>query len=264
MNLIEIRGLEVSACHGVHDYEKIEAQRFVFDADIETDFYRAAESDDLRRTVNYSALCNLIAGIAKHNTFNLIEKLAYECAFAILENAPVKRVKLSVYKPDAPIKHKFGTVGVTVETSRERAYLSLGSSVGDRKKYLDSAIEKLGKTRGIKVTKVSAYLKTQPYGGVAKNEFLNCAAEIETYLSPRQLLEEINRIEAECGRVRSVRWDDRTLDIDIIFFGRKIIYEDDLTIPHPDYFRRDFVLAPLREIAPEFYCPVQNKKIKHL
>ncbi|MBD5632616.1 MAG: 2-amino-4-hydroxy-6-hydroxymethyldihydropteridine diphosphokinase [Clostridia bacterium] len=264
MNTVKIRGLEVSACHGVHDYEKVKPQRFVFDADLEVDFYEAAKCDDLRKTVNYSAVCNLIAGIATHNSFNLIEKLAYECAFAVLDNSPVKRVTLTVFKPDAPVKQKFENVGVTVEVSRQRAYLSLGSSMGDRKKYLDGGIEKLGKTRGITVKKVSSYINTRPYGGVAQNEFLNCAAEIETYLTPRQLLDEIHRIEEESGRVRKRRWDDRTLDIDIIFFGREVIYEDDLTVPHPDYFRRDFVLAPLKEIAPEFFCPVQNKKIKDL
>ena len=76
-----------------------------------------------------------------------------------------------------------------------------------------------------------------------------------------KLLEEIHRIEAECGRERLVRWGDRTLDIDIIFYGQKIIREDMLSVPHPEYAERDFVLVPLKEIAPEFVCPLTFKKI---
>ena len=262
MDKVFIRGLEVEACHGVRDFEKVKPQKFIFDAEIFGDFYSAALTDDLNRTVNYSAACDKIAAIAKNNTFNLIEKLAYECAFALLnDNKNADRIKVTVYKPEAPVKHKILTVGVTAEIRRERAYLSLGSSMGDRKGYLDAAIEKLNSTRGIKVTRVSDYISTAPYGGVAKNEFLNCAAEIETYLTPRQLLDEIHRIECECGRVRNKRWEDRTLDIDIIFFGKEVILEDDLVIPHPEYAVRDFVLTPLKAIAPDFICPIKKRRI---
>ncbi len=265
MDKVLIRGLEISACHGVHGYEKTSPQRFLFDADLSAGFYGAVIRDDLNGTVNYSAACNLIAETAKNNTFNLIEKLAYECAFALLESfSAIKAVKLTVYKPDAPVKHKFGNVGVTVELSRETALLSLGSSIGDKKQYLDKAVKLLGETRGIKVEKVSSYITTEPYGGVAENEFLNCAVKVETFLSPRALLEEIHRIESVCGRTRNRRWEDRTLDIDIIFFGSREIYEEDLIIPHPEYSKRNFVLRPLNEIAPDFVCPVQKKRIRDL
>lgn len=172
MDKILIRGLEVCARHGVHDYEKTKPQRFVFDADLSVDFYSAAKTDDLERTVNYSAVCKLIAAITNNNTFNLIERLAYECAFAVMEEfAHVENISLTVYKPEAPITHKFGTVGVTAELTREKAYLSLGSSIGDKKAYLDRAIKLLDATRGIRVEKVSSYISTKPYGGVAENEF---------------------------------------------------------------------------------------------
>ena len=229
MNKILIRGVEVSACHGVNGFEKVEPQRFVFDADITADFYAAAQSDDLEGTVNYSSFCKLITAVTTENTFNLIEKLAYECVFAAFEKFPlISAISLTVWKPDAPMNRKFDKVGVTVTAERERAYLSLGSSMGDRKKYLDTAIEKLNSTRGIKVEKVSDYISTKPYGGVA----------------------EIHRIEAECQRVREKRWGDRTLDIDIIFFGDKRINDGVLTVPHPDYLNRDFVKIPLKQLAP--------------
>lgn len=264
MNKILIRGLEVSACHGVKEIEKNRPQPFIFDADIYYDFFAAAGSDDISDTVNYSAASKLIVAVAQNNTFNLIEKLAYECAYAIMNDTPASRITLTVYKPEAPMKLKFDTVGVTVDVIRERVYLSLGSSMGDRRKYLDDAIEKLNTSCGITVKKVSEYIETEPYGGVAQNKFLNCAVEIETLLSPHELLNTIHRIEHECGRIREKHWEDRTLDIDIVFFGKRIISEDDLIIPHPEYHKRSFVLTPLKEIAPDFICPLLNKTIKNI
>lgn len=255
MNVVKIRGLEVSACHGVNAEEKVNPQKFVFDADMTTNFYYAAMSDDLSATVNYSAACKLIARIATENVFNLIEKLAYECAFALMENfGNISCVTLTVNKPEAPVKLKFSTVAVTVSVQRETAYLSLGSSMGDKKLNLDTAVKMLNETRGVKVEKVSDYIMTAPYGGVAKNGFLNCAVSVSTFLTPFALLDEIHRIERECGRVRLKRWDDRTLDIDIILFGDKKINGENLTIPHPDYKNRDFVLKPLKQIAPHLFA----------
>lgn len=251
MNKVLIRGVEISACHGVNDYEKVEPQRFVFDADITTDFYAAAGNDDIESTVNYSSFCKLITAVTTENTFNLIEKLAYECLFAAFEKFPqITALSLTVWKPDAPMKRRFDKVGVTVTVERETAYLSLGSSMGDKKNYLDTAIKKLNQTRGITVEKVSDYISTEPYGGVAENLFLNCAVRISTVLTPHVLLDEIHRIESECGRVRGERWGDRTLDIDIIFFGDKRVNDETLCIPHRDYMNRDFVKIPLKQLAP--------------
>ena len=263
-NKILIRGLEVSARHGVLEEEKVNPQSFVFDVDLYADFYQAAKNDDINATVNYAKACDILVETVTAKTYNLIETLAYSGVYALFEVLNLKKVSLTVYKPQAPVPHKFGTVGVTVTAEKEKVYLSLGSSMGDKKNYLDTAIKKLSQTRGIEVKKVSSYIVTEPYGGVAKNGFLNCAVEIETWLTPRQLLEEIHRIEKECGRVRTVRWGDRTLDIDIIFFGRKTVAEEDLQIPHPEYFKRDFVLKPLNEIAPDFVCPHFLKKVKDL
>lgn len=264
MDEVKIRGLEVTAKHGVHGYEKVKPQRFIFDADIYTDFYPAYKADDLNFTVNYSAACDLICKTAEENSFNLIETLAYTTADKIMEIKGVNGVKLTVWKPEAPIKHGFSNVGVSVKLKKTAAYLSLGSSEGDKKAYLDKALKLLDGTRGIKVEKVSSYVLTEPYGGVAKNNFLNCAVKIETYLPPLKLLEEIHLIEQDCGRVRKERWGDRTLDIDIIFYGNEIISSENLQIPHPEYSKRGFVLTPLKEIAPDFICPDTGKKIKNL
>lgn len=264
MGVIKIRGLEISACHGVFENEKMTAQKFIFDVDMNFDFFAAAKDDNLEYTVNYAEACKIIENITVNNTFNLIETLAYSCAYALLDAFAAKGVKICVYKPQAPMNYKFSNVGAEVEVLRERVYLSLGSSIGDRKKYLDDGISKLSKIKGIKVKQVSSYMRTEPYGGVAENEFLNCAAEIETYLSPQALLNEIHRVEEECGRVRTVKWGDRTLDIDIIFYGDRIIAEDNLLIPHPEYAKREFVILPLKEIAPHLICPDTKKLLKNL
>lgn len=246
---IKINGLEISACHGVLDFEKVNPQKFVFDLTLQVDFLSAAKGDDIKGTVNYAEVCALIEKITEENKFNLIETLASECAFQILEQfEKVQKIKLTCNKPQAPIAQKFKNVGVTVELERVKAYLSLGSSIGDKEGYLNKAINLLDETRGVKVQKVSKYLETEPYGGVAKNKFLNCAACIETFLPPHKLLNEIHRIEESCGRVRDKHWDDRTLDIDIIFYGDKEICDETLIIPHPDFMNRDFVIKPLQSI----------------
>ena len=248
---IKISGLEVTACHGVLDFEKVNPQKFVFDLDLEVDFFSAVKSDGLDATVNYAEVCAVIEKTTEENKFNLIETLALECAFKILESfEKVQKIKLSCNKPQAPLPQKFANVGVTVQLERVKAYLSLGSSLGDRENYLNRAVKLLNETRGVKVEKVSEFLQTEPYGGVAKNEFLNCAVEVETFLPPHALLDEIHRIENACGRVREKRWDDRTLDVDIIFYGDRKICDETLIIPHPDYKNRDFVLEPLKNIAP--------------
>jgi len=264
VNAIKIRGLEISARHGINPEEKVSPQPFVFDADIYKDFYSAYKNDDLSATVNYSKACKLIAAIALENSFDLIETLAYTCANALIKEFSADKVSLTVWKPRAPVKLKFSNLGATVEVERVTSYLSLGSSQGDREAYIKKALNLLDKTEGITVKNVSSFIDTEPYGGVAENRFLNCAAEIETYLPPLALLSEIHRIEAECGRVRTKRWADRTLDIDIIFYGGRVLNLPELTVPHPEYAKRGFVLVPLKEIAPAFVCPLTRKRISDM
>ena len=156
-NVILIRGLEVSACHGVLAEEKANQQTFIFDADLYTDFYSAAISDDLNATVNYAKACDILVETATKKSYNLLETLAYSGVYALLERLNLKKVSLTVYKPNAPVKHKFDTVGVTAVAEKERVLLSLGASVGDRKNYFDMALKMLSQTRGIKLKKVSSY-----------------------------------------------------------------------------------------------------------
>lgn len=265
MGKVIVKKLKIKTCHGVNDFEKRQPQRFEFSAEVECDFYEAAKNDEVAQTVNYSTVCKLIRAVATQNVFNLIETLACRCAEAILDNFPgAKSACVRVEKPQAPVKAKFKTMAAEVMLKRTTAYLALGSSMGDKKAYLDFAVKELSATRGITVKKVSSYIESEPYGGVAHNTFLNACVEVETYLPPRALLFEIHRIEAAGERSRTLRWDDRTLDIDIIFYGREVLCEEGLTIPHVDYMNRDFVIAPLKEIAPDFLCPVTGVRVKNL
>ncbi len=265
MKDVEIKGLEVTACHGVLGSEKKNPQPFVFDISLDCDTETAAKGDDLSKTVNYAEVCALADSFCRHNSFNLIESLAYGAAFSIAEKfGCIKAAEVVVHKPQAPVGFPFSDVCVKARVERNAVVLSLGSSEGDKAANLNGAVNALSRVRGIKILKVSDFIETKPYGGAAKNTFLNGALTAECLLSPRELLDEIHKTEKQFGRVRKERWGDRTLDIDIVFFGNKIIEEYGLCVPHPDYINRDFVLIPVKQIAGDFVCPLRHKRVFEL
>ncbi|HOI63631.1 MAG TPA: 2-amino-4-hydroxy-6-hydroxymethyldihydropteridine diphosphokinase [Mesotoga sp.] len=126
-------------------------------------------------------------------------------------------------------------------------YLGFGSNLGDRLENLKMAFAGL-KERGVVCEKMSTVFLTSPYGGVEQPDFLNCVGKFSFCGSPQSLLRTISHVENSLGRVRSVRWGPRTIDIDILLFGEQIIESDTLTIPHGDIINRAFVLVPLLEI----------------
>ena len=131
---------------------------------------------------------------------------------------------------------------------KNKVYLSLGSNIGNRQEYIESAIELVGKREGIKILKKSGLYETSPVGYVEQNLFLNAVIKIETDFSAREILKIINKIENELDRKREIRWGPRTIDIDILIFSDKKINETDLIIPHKEMLNRLFVLVPLIEI----------------
>ena len=131
---------------------------------------------------------------------------------------------------------------------KNKVYLSLGSNIGNRQEYIESAIELVGKTEGIKILKKSGLYETSPVGYVEQDLFLNAVIKIETDFSAREILKIINKIENELDRKREIRWGPRTIDIDILIFSDKKIDEMDLIIPHKEMLNRLFVLVPLIEI----------------
>jgi 2-amino-4-hydroxy-6-hydroxymethyldihydropteridine diphosphokinase len=142
------------------------------------------------------------------------------------------------------------------------AYIGLGSNIGDRKGFCLKALELLA--RAGRVTKVSSYYCTEPVGNRDQEEFVNAVAELETSLSPLQLLAACRAIEDELGRRRSVHWGPRTIDLDILLYGDQVVESPHLTIPHPFLTARGFVLTPLCEIAPQAVHPILKKTVAQL
>jgi len=146
----------------------------------------------------------------------------------------------------------------------ERAYLSLGSNLGDRAQTLSSGLESLAVTPGITVRQVATVLETNPVGYLEQGKFLNTVVEVDTTLSPHELLLAVQRIENNAGRVRGVRFGPRALDIDILLYGNAVVAEEGLVIPHPRMREREFVLVPLTEIAPGAVVPPENLTAEEL
>jgi 2-amino-4-hydroxy-6-hydroxymethyldihydropteridine diphosphokinase len=143
-------------------------------------------------------------------------------------------------------------------------YLSLGSNIGNRLLIIRSALERIGENPFFSDIVVSRLYLTEAIGFFNQRDFMNCALRLETELSAQELLREINKIEEEFGRRREIKWGPRTLDIDIIFYGDRIVQEPELIIPHPEMHKRRFVLQPLTELCPGFIHPVLKRTIKIL
>jgi 2-amino-4-hydroxy-6-hydroxymethyldihydropteridine diphosphokinase len=145
------------------------------------------------------------------------------------------------------------------------ALIGLGSNVGDREAILSGAIAALGETPGVVVRIVSSFHETPPVGGPpGQGMFKNAAAALETTLDPRALLHVLQDVEARFGRVRSVRWGERTLDLDLLLFDDQVIDTPELCIPHPRLATRRFVLEPLAEVAPDAVDPISKRTIAEL
>jgi len=165
----------------------------------------------------------------------------------------------------APTRSKRGTSERSAATAELAArggrrghevYLSLGSNRGDRAAQIERAFDLLAQS-GVRIVKRSALYETEPVGFRDQHFFLNCVAECETQLMPRQLVRAAQRIEREMGRRRdAVRNAPRPIDIDVLLFGTTVMRTTELQIPHPRMAERKFVLAPLAEIAPSLRLPV--------
>lgn len=142
------------------------------------------------------------------------------------------------------------------------SYLSLGSNIGERADHLREAIERIGAHGRVLAT--SSLYETEPVEVADQDWFLNCAVSLETSESPAQLMASLLSIEQQMGRRRIQKKGPRTIDIDILLFGDKILNTLALTIPHPAMAFRRFVLKPLAEIAPEARHPVLKKSVKEL
>jgi 2-amino-4-hydroxy-6-hydroxymethyldihydropteridine diphosphokinase len=142
-------------------------------------------------------------------------------------------------------------------------YLALGSNMGDREEHLRSGIRGLG-LQGIDIIRCASVYSTEPREVFNQPWFLNTALEAVTGLTPGELLRTCLEVEKESLRTRDISKGPRTLDIDIVFYGREVIRKPGLSIPHPAFSGRRFVLAPLAEIAPDFVDPASGKTVRQL
>jgi len=143
-------------------------------------------------------------------------------------------------------------------------FLGLGANEGDRFNYLLSALNKINSNYKIQIKNISTIYESKPFGNIATNNFLNLVVKIYSELNPYELLNFVKKIEKNLGRIERGKWNNREIDIDILFYNNLIIKEKDLIIPHPYLIERDFVLIPLNEIAPNFLHSELNKKISEI
>ena len=142
------------------------------------------------------------------------------------------------------------------------AALGLGSNLGDRRAHLDGALQALGRVG--RILAVSSFRETAPVGGPPQPDYLNGAVTLSTAKTPLELLHDAQEIERRAGRERGVAWGPRTLDLDLLLYGDRIVSEPDLMIPHPRLHERLFVLEPLGEIAPDWLVPGLGRTVGDL
>ena len=130
----------------------------------------------------------------------------------------------------------------------EIAYIALGSNLGDRRAYLDRAREAIAAIPECRVVGVTQIEETEPLGGLAQPRYLNQMLAVETTLDPSALLAALHRIEADAGRIRSWRWESRTLDLDIVLFNDRVVNTDELVVPHPGLADRPFWQREVAEL----------------
>ena len=145
-----------------------------------------------------------------------------------------------------------------------RAFLSIGSNLGDRLSHCRQALEKLSRESGLAIAAVSHVYETEPVGQRSQPDFLNLVVALETEQSPRELLRLCQRIEQELGRQVGERWGPRVIDLDILLLGDQVVSEPDLEIPHPRMHERRFVLVPLQEIDSRARHPLLSRNAAEL
>ncbi|MBO6107837.1 MAG: 2-amino-4-hydroxy-6-hydroxymethyldihydropteridine diphosphokinase [Eubacterium sp.] len=265
MDKIVIKDLEIFAHHGVRDEENALGQKFLVSVTIFTDIGKACSTDDISYSIDYNEISHFVDEKMRETKYKLIESAAEHIARSLLmEYERIERVRVEIKKPWAPILLPLNTVGVCIERGWHRAYIGIGSNLGDREGYIRSALEKLNADSLIRNVVCSDIIETEPYGVTDQPDFLNAAAAIDTLYSPEGLLDKLHDIENGAKRQRDLRWGPRTLDLDILLYDDEIIQTGDLQIPHKDMHNREFVLKPLSRIAPWKLHPVFGTTINQL
>ena len=257
---IEIAGLRAVTIVGALPHEREIRQPLQIDLSLEVDLADAGRTDELGDTVHYGLVADQVTAVVTESKDVLLERLAARVAEEVLSFDRVDAVEITLTKLRPPIGVDAATTSVSLRRTRAtldvtarpacRAFVALGSNLGDREGFLRGALAELGT-----IVAESHVYETDPVGGPDdQGPYLNMVVEVETTLDPFALLRRCQRIEAEAMRQRVVRWGPRTLDVDVILYEGVEIQSEELTLPHPRFAERRFVLAPLAEVAPDA-CP---------
>ncbi|MFD2757259.1 2-amino-4-hydroxy-6-hydroxymethyldihydropteridine diphosphokinase [Gulosibacter faecalis] len=272
LDRIFIDRLHVHGRHGVFAHERANGQDFFIDAEVWLDTRAAAAADEIDQTVHYGHLMRALYEVAMREPVDLLETLAERLAAVTFAFAGPQAVRITVHKPQAPVKLRFDDVLISilryrpegprpVESRRPaaRAVIALGANLGDREATLRDAFDEIEALDGVWPHLRSSLYETPALTTHGVDEsapaYLNAVMAVHTSLEPHDLLDRLQQIENGHGRVRAERWGSRTLDLDIIEHGGLVLHDATLELPHPRAFERAFVLAPWFEIEPEASLP---------
>ena len=265
MDKIKISDLEIYARHGVYPEETTLGQKFLVSLILETDTRPAGFSDDLSMAIDYGRVAHDTKRFLTEHTYKLLEAAAEHLAEELLLAYPrIWKITVEIKKPWAPVLLPRDMVSLVIKRKWHQVYLSIGSNLGEREKNLTDALEFLKQDQKIRITKVSEWIETKPYGYVEQPDFLNGAVELLTLYTPQELLHVLHKAEANGKRERFIHWGPRTVDLDIIFYDNVMISEPELVIPHIEMQKREFVLEPLCQIAPWKQHPLLHKTVMEL
>ena len=259
---IEIRGLRALGLIGVNPEERERPQPFEVDFDVELDTAKAGATDDLRDTIDYGRLAVLAEQVVITEPHLLLERVAERIAQVAARRGRSHRghdrhrAQAAAPGPGRPGDERRDHHEVPVT----RALLALGSNLGDRVRFLQDAVALLPD-----LAAVSPVYETDPVGGPGgQGAYLNMVVRLDTELDARELLELCQRLEEKASRRRIARWGPRTLDVDVLWVDGEIVDEPDLIVPHPRMQDRPFVLAPLRDVAPDLVPDGWEQRFDHL
>ena len=259
---ITLSGVRGRGFHGVFEHERREGQDFVVDVELVADLAPAGNSDDLADTVDYGRVGAAVLARIEGEPVDLVERLAQLVAQDALDHPQVDEVTVTVHKPQAPVGVPFGDVTVSVTRRRPPVpvVVALGANLAHGgeppEATLAAAAAQLAGEGALSGVVTSSVYDTEPVGGPEQPRYVNAVLAAATTLSPTSLLRELHAVEARFGRVRTVRWGARTLDLDLVQYGDPGAGTDvtwgsaRLTLPHPRAHERAFVLVPWLEADP--------------
>jgi dihydroneopterin aldolase / 2-amino-4-hydroxy-6-hydroxymethyldihydropteridine diphosphokinase len=259
---ILIREAVLHCLVGVTDEERAHPQPIILNLDAEIE--RPNADDAIDSTVDYGAALLAIRELTAA-PYVLLETLADDCIRTCFRFPGVQRVRIQLEKRNK--LPECGSVGVVREAKNTHqplhpVFLALGANVGDRMEQLARARLILQKTFG-PLTASSVY-ETQPVGRLNQRTFYNQVVQIYSSRSPQEILRACKKIERELGRQDRGKWGPREIDIDILLHGNHLIESETLIIPHAEMHKRDFVLQPLADLAPNHLHPRLKKNIRQL